>query len=51
MKRVVITGMGTINAIGNNVEDSFEAVVNGVCGIDKITLFDASTNCWRSKRF
>jgi len=42
MKRVVITGMGTINAIGNNVEDSFEAVVNGVCGIDKITLFDAT---------
>ena len=42
MKRVVITGLGTINAIGNNVEDSFNAVVNGVCGIDKITLFDAT---------
>ena len=42
MKRVVITGMGTINSVGNNVEDSFKAVVNGECGIDKITLFDAS---------
>jgi 3-oxoacyl-[acyl-carrier-protein] synthase II len=42
MKRVVITGMGTINAVGNNVEDSFKAVVDGKCGIDKITLFDAS---------
>ena len=41
MKRVVITGLGTINAIGNNVEDSFNAAVEGVCGIDKITLFDA----------
>jgi len=42
MKRVVITGMGTINAVGHNVEDSFKAVVNGECGIDKITLFDVS---------
>jgi len=42
MKRVVITGMGTINAVGHNVEDSFKAVVAGECGIDKITLFDAS---------
>ena len=41
MKRVVITGLGTINAIGHNVEDSFKAAVEGVCGIDKITLFDA----------
>ena len=41
MRRVVITGLGTINSVGHNVEDSFNAVVNGVCGIDKITLFDA----------
>ncbi len=40
MKRVVITGLGTINAIGNNVEDSFKAVIAGDCGIDKITLFN-----------
>ena len=42
MRRVVVTGIGTINSVGHNVKDSFEAVVNGVCGIDTITLFDAS---------
>jgi len=42
MKRVVITGLGTINSTGHNVNESFNAVVNGVCGIDKITLFDTS---------
>ena len=42
MKRVVVTGLGTINSIGHNVEDSFKAVVAGECGIDTITLFDAS---------
>ena len=42
MRRVVITGLGTINSTGHSANESFEAVVNGVCGIDKITLFDAS---------
>ena len=42
MQRVVITGLGMINALGNNVTDSFKAVTNGECGVDKITLFDAS---------
>lgn len=42
MRRVVITGIGTINSVGHNVEDSFKAVVNGECGIDIISLFDAS---------
>ncbi len=42
MKRVVVTGLGTINSVGHNVKDSFDAIVNGVCGIDTITLFDAS---------
>ena len=41
MKRVVVSGLGTINCIGHNVEDSFNAVINGVSGIDTITLFDA----------
>lgn len=40
MQRVVITGIGTINSLGNNVKDSFEAIKDGKCGIDKITLFD-----------
>jgi 3-oxoacyl-[acyl-carrier-protein] synthase II len=42
MRRVVITGLGTINSIGHSVEDSFKAVVAGECGIDTISLFDAS---------
>ena len=42
MKRVVITGLGTINSTGHSVNESFEAIKNGVCGIDTITLFDAS---------
>ncbi|WP_419763844.1 MAG: beta-ketoacyl-ACP synthase II [Arcobacter sp.] len=40
MKRVVITGLGTINCLGHNVNDSFDAVVAGKCGIEEITLFD-----------
>ncbi|OCL81706.1 beta-ketoacyl-ACP synthase II [Arcobacter porcinus] len=42
MKRVVITGLGTINSTGHSVAESFEAIKSGVCGIDTITLFDAS---------
>ncbi|WP_428026316.1 beta-ketoacyl-ACP synthase II [Arcobacter sp.] len=42
MKRVVITGLGTINSLGHNVNDSFDAVVAGKCGIREITLFDPS---------
>jgi len=42
MQRVVVTGLGMINALGNNVQDSFKAIANGECGVDTITLFDAS---------
>lgn len=42
MQKVVITGIGMINSLGSNVEDSFKAIVDGKTGIDKITLFDAS---------
>jgi 3-oxoacyl-[acyl-carrier-protein] synthase II len=41
VRRVVVTGMGMINAVGHNKEDAFKAMCDGVCGIDKITLFDA----------
>ncbi len=40
MRRVVITGIGMINSVGHNAEDSFNAITEGVCGIDKISLFD-----------
>src|SRR5574341_1408651 len=42
MERVVITGMGTVNPLGLNVEESWKNVVNGVSGVGPITLFDHS---------
>ncbi|MBT3281272.1 MAG: beta-ketoacyl-ACP synthase II [Campylobacteraceae bacterium] len=42
MQRVVITGLGMINSLGHNVEESFKAIVDGQTGIDTITLFDPS---------
>ncbi len=47
MKRVVVTGIGMINSLGNDKESSFKAIVNGECGIDQITLFDASEHSVR----
>ena len=41
-RRVVVTGLGTINPLGNNVEDTWKNLVNGVSGIDSITSFDTS---------
>jgi len=40
MQRVVVTGIGMINSLGHNVEESFKAIVEGQTGIDRITLFD-----------
>ncbi len=42
-RRVVITGMGTLNPLGNNVAETWEKVVRGESGIAPITLFDASS--------
>jgi|SRR5690625_326015 len=42
MRRVVITGLGTINPLGNNVEESFSNIEAGVNGIDTIKSFDAT---------
>jgi beta-ketoacyl-acyl-carrier-protein synthase II len=40
--RVVITGMGTLNALGKSVAESWENVINGRTGVAPITLFDSS---------
>lgn len=40
--KVVVTGLGAITPIGNNVEEFFESLKAGKCGIDYITRFDAS---------
>ncbi|EAL2421837.1 beta-ketoacyl-ACP synthase II [Campylobacter jejuni] len=42
MKRVVVTGIGMINALGLDKESSFKAICNGESGVGKITLFDAT---------
>lgn len=42
LKRVVVTGIGTLTPIGNNLDDYWTALINGVSGADNITLFDAS---------
>ncbi len=45
-KRVVITGLGAITPIGNNLTEYWDGLLNGRNGIGKITLFDASKhNC------
>ncbi len=41
-RRVVITGLGTINPLGNNVDDSWNKLINGVSGIDSIKNFDTN---------
>ena len=39
-RRVVITGMGTINAVGNNIEDTWKGLLAGKSGIETVTRFD-----------
>ncbi len=41
-KRVVVTGMGTVNPLGNSVRDAWEAACSGRSGIGPITRFDPS---------
>ena len=40
MRRVVVTGLGTINPLGNSVESSWQALVNSKSGIKKIGTFN-----------
>ena len=42
LKRVVITGLGTINPIGGNISEFWDSLKNGVSGAAPITRFDAS---------
>lgn len=42
MKRVVVTGLGALTPIGNNVKAYLEGLQNGVSGANLITHFDAS---------
>ncbi len=42
LKRVVVTGMGALTPLGNNLQDYWNGLIRGVSGADYITLFDAS---------
>ncbi len=42
MRRVVVTGLGAVSPVGLDVASSWEAILAGKCGIEKITHFDAS---------
>ncbi len=42
LKRVVVTGIGAITPLGNNLNDYWNGLINGVSGADMITNFDAS---------
>ncbi len=42
MRRVVVTGLGMVSPVGLDVTKSWENVLQGQSGVDKITLFDAS---------
>ncbi len=42
LKRVVVTGLGAVTPLGNNVADYWHGLINGVSGASPITRFDAS---------
>jgi 3-oxoacyl-[acyl-carrier-protein] synthase II len=42
LKRVVVTGIGALTPIGNNLEDYWNNLLGGVSGAEPITLFDAA---------
>lgn len=42
LKRVVITGLGALTPIGNSVDEYWNSLINGVCGIAPITKFDTT---------
>lgn len=42
LRRVVVTGLGTINPLGNNIAEYFAALENGISGAAPITHFDAA---------
>ncbi|HVV71615.1 MAG TPA: beta-ketoacyl-ACP synthase II [Verrucomicrobiae bacterium] len=42
-RRVVITGLGIVSALGQDVDTFWRQLIEGQCGIDQITSFDASS--------
>ncbi|MCI6496240.1 MAG: beta-ketoacyl-ACP synthase II [Anaeromassilibacillus sp.] len=42
MRRVVVTGLGAVTPVGNDVETMWNSLINGISGVDVITNFDTS---------
>ncbi len=42
MSRVVVTGMGLITSLGNDLATNWEALTHGKSGVDRITIYDTS---------
>ena len=42
VRRVVVTGLGMVTPLGNNVDSSWEGIINSKSGIKKISLFDTN---------
>lgn len=42
MRRVVVTGLGAVTPVGNDVETMWNSMINGISGVDVITNFDTS---------
>lgn len=47
MRRIVITGLGTVNPLGHDVASTWDALAKGTNGIGPVTRFDASTYATR----
>lgn len=41
-RRIVVTGMGAVSALGNDLESNWEAMMKGECGVEPITHFDTT---------
>lgn len=42
MRKVVVTGLGALTPVGNNIKDMWESIKAGKCGIDYIKRYDAT---------
>ncbi len=45
MEKIVITGMGAVTPVGNDVETFWQSLKGGKCGIAPISAFDTTDPC------